>query len=229
MIDYKACRRKGELHRVIFCIFFHKIKSNIHLLKNLVFFASGSGTNFQSVIDAIVRGDINARITGLITNKSGIKSIERAKKHTIPFKILHPDEFESAQKYENVLLEILAQWNPYLIILAGYLLKIPEGVIKHYEGKIINIHPSLLPKYGGKNFYGLNVHKAVIEGGEQESGCSVHVVTEEYDKGPILEQRKVPVYASDTAEKLAARVLEQEHQLLPEVVGNLVEDANYYN
>lgn len=191
-------------------------------MKNIVFFASGSGTNFQSVIDAVESGDIDSRIAGLITNKKGIQSIERAIKHGIPVKVINRGEFESEKQYEKTLLEVLEKWNPYLIVLAGYLLKIPDRLIEKYSGKIINIHPSLLPKYGGKGFYGQKVHEAVLKSGEKETGCSVHVVTKVYDEGPVLAQHKVPVYESDTAEQLAARVLEQEHKLLPEVIKDLV-------
>lgn len=193
-------------------------------MKQLVFFASGSGTNFQSVIDAVETEIIDAEIVGLITNKKNIKALERAKKHKIPSKIVSPIKFKSQQAYENQLMAALEKWNPTLIILAGYLLKIPDSVIGKYEGKIINIHPALLPKYGGKGFYGKKVHQAVLEGDEIESGCSVHIVTKEYDEGPVLAQRKVPVHPTDTPEKLAGRILKQEHILLPEVIQKLVGD-----
>ena len=198
-------------------------------MKKLVFFASGSGTNFQSVIDAVEKGMINAQIAGLITNKKGIKAIERAEKNDIPVQILAPAGFERSAEYEKELLNILERWNPYLIVLAGYLLKIPDLVIEKYEGRIINIHPSLLPDYGGKGFYGMKVHQAVLKGGEIETGCSVHVVTREYDEGPVLAQRKVSVHQTDTPDQLAQRVLEQEHQLLPEVIKHLVDDLKTYS
>lgn len=188
---------------------------------NIVVFASGSGTNFQSIIDAVNEGKINGRIRGLITNKSDIQAIERARKHNIPHITISPDAFDNQLDYVDTLITRLHNWETDLIVLAGYMLKIPSAVIENYERKIINIHPSLLPKYGGKGFYGINVHQAVLENEEQESGCTVHIVTEEYDKGPILAQRKVPVYNTDDAEKLAKRVLKQEHQLLPEVIAKL--------
>lgn len=187
-------------------------------MKQLVFFASGSGTNFQSVIDAVESGEIPARISGLIVNKKNIGALLRAKKHGIPAKVLKPSSFPSQQDYEQKLLATLSKWDPDLIVLAGYLLKIPGSVIKAYPKKIINIHPSLLPKFGGEGFYGERVHEAVISSDETESGCSVHIVDEEYDQGPVLDQRTVPVHPGDTPEKLAERVLEQEHKLLPEVI-----------
>jgi formyltetrahydrofolate-dependent phosphoribosylglycinamide formyltransferase len=190
-------------------------------LINIVVFASGSGTNFQSIIDAIEDGKINGRICGLITNKKDIQSIERARKHDIPHVTISPSDFDNQADYIDALITRLTNWETDLIVLAGYMLKIPSAVIENYEGKIINIHPSLLPKYGGKGFYGIKVHQAVLENEEQESGCTVHIVTEEYDEGPILAQRKVPVYDTDDAEQLAERVLKQEHQLLPEVIAEL--------
>lgn len=195
-------------------------------MKHIVFFASGSGTNFQAVIDAIETGDINARITGLISNKPHIGAIERAQKHGIPTKVMAPSSFSNQEEYEEVMLKKLKQWQPDLIVLAGYLLKIPAVVIRAYPDKIINIHPSLLPKYGGKGFYGLKVHEAVINAGETETGCSVHIVTENYDEGPVIARRTVPVHPDDTPKELAERVLEQEHQLLPDVIRNLLTNLN---
>lgn len=189
-------------------------------MKNIVVFASGSGSNFQSIIDAVESGKINARITGLISNKDGIKALERAEKHNIPTCILNESVFEDYQDYEKELLLQLVDWDTDLIALAGYLRKIPVSVINRYEHRILNIHPSLLPKFGGKGFYGIKVHQAVIASKEAESGCTIHVVTKEFDEGPVLEQSKVPVKSDDTPQTLAARVLEQEHILYPKVIAN---------
>lgn len=194
-------------------------------MNHLVFFASGSGTNFQSVIDAIQSGEIDADIRGLIVNKSGTGAAERARKNGIPVEQINPASFDDTKQYEETLLKVLERWQPDLIVLAGYLLKIPSAVLEAYPEQIINIHPSLLPKYGGKGFYGLKVHEAVIEGGETETGCSVHVVTEKYDQGPVLGQRKVSVRPTDTPERLAKRVLKHEHELLPEVIKNYLSNA----
>ena len=193
---------------------------------NIVVFASGSGTNFQSIIDATEDGQIPGQICGLITNKDGIQAIERAKKHGISYKTLSPSQFNNKSEYTEELLDQLANWNTDLIALAGYLLKVPAEVIQKYEGRILNIHPSLLPKYGGKGFYGLNVHRAVIDNEETESGCTVHLVTEEYDTGPILAQKKVPVKHSDDASSLAERVLKEEHELFPKVIAELADQLN---
>lgn len=187
-------------------------------MKGLVVFASGSGTNFQSLIDAIEKGELSATINGLITDKPDIGSIHRAIDHDIPYKVISPASFENVSDFAERLLQQLDTWNTDLIILAGYLKKIPLKVIEKYENRILNIHPSLLPKYGGKGFYGLNVHRAVIENQEPVSGCTVHLVNEEFDQGPILAQTKVPVQPNDTAESLAARILKQEHKLYPTTI-----------
>ncbi len=190
------------------------------LLKNIVVFASGSGSNFQSIIDAIQAGKIHARITGLISNKKGIKALERAADHSIPTAILSEKDYPSFEEYSNILLEQLFEWDADLIVLAGFLKKIPSNVIQAYQNRILNIHPSLLPKYGGKGFYGLNVHKAVLESGDKVSGCTIHLVSEKYDEGPILDQVNVPVLDGDTPEELASRVLEQEHRTYPLVISD---------
>lgn len=188
-------------------------------MKKLVIFASGSGTNMQAIIDEIKAGEIQAEIAGLIVNKPEIKAIERAKKFNIPVTVI-TDKDEN--NFEDKLKKQLKEWEPDLIVLAGFLKKIPNLIIKEYKNKIINIHPALLPKYGGKGYYGLNVHKAVLESGDNESGCTVHYVNEEYDKGPIIDQAKVPVQSSDTPEILAKRVLKAEHDLLPSVIKKLI-------
>ncbi|MDR8389768.1 phosphoribosylglycinamide formyltransferase [Aliifodinibius sp. S!AR15-10] len=191
-------------------------------MKNIVVFASGSGTNFQAIIDAVEAGQIDARISGLLASKPGIGALERARKHNINTQVLRPSDFDDSSAYEATLLNMLDEWQPNLIVLAGYMLKVPNSVLDRYENKIINIHPSLLPKYGGKGFYGSKVHEAVIANDEEESGCTVHYVTEIYDDGPIIDQIKVPVRDTDDPETLATRVLEQEHKLLPRVIAKLV-------
>jgi len=186
----------------------------------LVVLASGSGSNFQSIINSVKDGTIKgASIEALIAGKSGIEAIERAKKNDIPVYTL-------GAEFESELIEILDELNPDLIILAGFLKKIPSEVIDKYPNKIINIHPSLLPKYGGKNFYGMKVHQAVIEAGDDVSGCTVHYVNEIYDAGKIIDQVTVPVKADDTPETLSKRILKQEHQLYPKVIQKLLNNKN---
>ncbi len=181
--------------------------------------ASGSGSNFQSIIDSIEQGEIKADIAGLIVNNKDAGAIDRAVSHNIPYYNLSG---ENPDSFRNELENQISKWNPDLIVLAGFLRKIPDSIVEKYEKQIINIHPSLLPKFGGKGFYGKRVHKAVIDSGDSQSGCTVHYVNEHYDEGDIIAQKEVPVYHDDTAEKLAKRVLEQEHKLLPAVIKQLL-------
>ena len=190
-------------------------------MKKLVVFASGSGSNFQAIIDGIEKKEINAKISGLITDRFGTGAVERAKKHQIPYVEI---EENNPELFSNIAVEQLNIWKPDFIVLAGFLRKISDEIIHRYPNKIINIHPSLLPKYGGKGFYGLKVHKAVLEAGDLESGCTVHYVNEEYDRGAIIMQQRVDVLENDTPETLAARVLNAEHKLLPTVIKKLLTD-----
>jgi formyltetrahydrofolate-dependent phosphoribosylglycinamide formyltransferase len=195
-------------------------------LLNIVVFASGSGTNFQAIIDAVEAGQIEGRISGLITNKTDIQALERAKNNEIDYTILSPSQFSNPKEYVTRLLQQLESWNTDLIVLAGYMIKVPSEVIKQYKERIINIHPSLLPKYGGKGFFGMRVHEAVINNNESKSGCTVHFVTEKYDDGPVIAQQEVPVKKSDDASSLAKRVLKEEHKLLPKVIAKLSTKLN---
>ncbi|MEX0944650.1 MAG: phosphoribosylglycinamide formyltransferase [Balneolaceae bacterium] len=188
-------------------------------MKKLVIFASGSGSNFQAIIDAIARNELEAQIAGLITNRDETGAAGRAISNNIPVTVIK----DSDPVMLNEKLEAqLSAWNPDLIILAGFLNKIPDKIVRKYHGRIINIHPSLLPKYGGKGFYGRKVHQAVLNSDDKITGCTVHYVNDEYDKGDIIEQSHVEIHPTDTAEKLAARVLKAEHQLLPRVIKKLL-------
>ena len=178
------------------------------------------------MIDAIQDGEIDARINGLITNNPTAKALKRAEQNGIPTRIVPPSSFDDQKKYTDTLLKILAAWEPHLIVLAGYMLKIPVAVLQAYPKRIINIHPSLLPKFGGQGYYGMKVHEAVLQAGESKTGCSVHIVTQAYDEGPVLAQRTVPVKPSDDAETLANRVLGQEHELLPSVIKKYLSTLN---
>ncbi len=188
----------------------------------IVVLASGSGSNFQSIINSINAKIIDASIVRLIASRDGIGAIDKAIKAGIPFAVINKKTFDSTEHFESVLLRELTDAQPDLIVLAGYLVQVPVPIIRAFEGKIINIHPSLLPAYGGKGYYGLKVHSAVIQDKQKESGCTVHMVTEEYDEGPILAQSKVPVLDEDTPESLAARVLAKEHEILPITIKHLL-------
>lgn len=171
-------------------------------MKKIVVLASGSGTNFQSILDADAKGILGGKVLALITNKPDIGAIERAKNAGIPAYIIHAKPEENSTELLNILEKIA----PDLIVLAGFLAKIPDDVLHRFPDSIINIHPSLLPKFGGKGCYGLNVHKAVLATGETESGCTVHFVDGEYDTGRIIAQERVPVLPGDSPEELAKRI-----------------------
>lgn len=185
--------------------------------KRLAVFVSGGGSNFRSIHEAICQGQIHGDIVVLVTDKPSCGGAEYARVEGIPI-ILFP-----SLAVVN-LVTALQEFDIDFIVLAGYLKLIPAELVRAYPRSILNIHPSLLPSFGGKGYYGLKVHKAVIASGARYSGPTVHFVDEEYDMGRILAQRVVPVLANDTAEELAARVLCEEHQLYPDVVSALCEE-----
>jgi phosphoribosylglycinamide formyltransferase 1 len=193
--------------------------------KNIVIFASGTGSNFKALHQAALKREIPARITALISDNPDAGALEYARDHGIKDVVLPPSSFDDANDYLQRLNKILDEESPSLIVLAGYLKKIPDEIVDRYRRRIINIHPALLPKYGGKGWYGMRVHRAVIDNGDKESGCTVHYVTSVYDEGPIIAQVKVPVRKDDTAETLAQRVLNQEHLLYPKVVRFLLSNS----
>lgn len=191
----------------------------------LAVLVSGSGTNLQSVIDAIQSGTLKSQIVCVISNKETAYGLERARRHHIPAYFIDPKE----ASYNEKLLERLQKEKVDLVVLAGYLKIVDPNLIKAYPHRIINIHPSLLPKFGGKGFYGLYVHKAVIEAGEKESGATVHFVDESVDTGEIILQKRLKVAEDDTPERLQTRILEQiEHTLLVEAIQKLEQEESVY-
>ena len=181
----------------------------------LVVFASGGGTNFQRIVDAIERGDLDAEPVGLISNHAEAGALERARRHGIPTEVVDPDAFNQTSDFDDALLEVLHAQEATFVALAGYMRKIPDGVVEAFRGRMVNIHPALLPAFGGRGMYGMNVHRAVIEYGAHWSVAPVHLVDEAYDHGPIVLQEPVPVYPDDTPADLAGRVLAVEHRLYP--------------
>ena len=184
---------------------------------NIVVLASGSGTDFQSIIDGVESGMINGEIKLLITNNPEAYCIERAKKHDIDYRIID-HRGKTREEHEELIAGEIDKYDPDLIVLAGYMRMLTDYFVDRYFGKMINIHPALLPLFGGEGMYGDNVHQAVLDSGMKRSGCSVHFVTNEVDMGPIIDQRCVPVKHDDDIESLSSRVLEEEHKLLPDVV-----------
>ena len=176
---------------------------------------SGGGTNLQAIIDKVQAGEIpQAELVKVISSKEGAFALERAAKAGIATAV--------AKEQEDVLAELKA-CGAEIIVLAGYMRVLSPEIIKNFRNRIINIHPSLIPKYCGKGFYGMRVHTAVIEGGEKESGATVHFVDEGVDTGEIIMQEKVPVLEGDTPEDLAARVLTVEHRILAEGLKKAIE------
>lgn len=190
-------------------------------MKKLAVFVSGGGTDFQSIIDGIENNVIDAEIVLCVASKPGIFAIERAKKHGIPFAVFDKSDYPSSEAMFCGISRKLDVFGVELIVLAGYLTILAPSFVKKYKGKIINIHPSLIPKYCGDGYYGLRVHRAVLAAGETKSGATVHYVDEGIDTGDIIQQGEVPVLPADTPETLAARVLELEHKLLPDVLKKL--------
>ena len=187
-------------------------------MKRIAVFASGSGSDFQSVIDANEREPF-CEISLLVASKAGIGAVDRAERHGIAHIVCSKKDFSSAEEMgERLIAECRARGIDYIIVLAGYLSMVPENLIRAYPDAIINIHPSLIPAFCGKGFYGLNVHRAAVGYGVKISGLTVHFVDEQYDSGAIILQRAVPVADDDTPESLQARILEEEHRALPEAV-----------
>ncbi len=189
-------------------------------MKKIAVFASGGGTDFQSVIDANEKESF-CEIAMLIASKSGIGAIERAEKHNIPFYVFSKQNYDDLEILYAELSRLLDESKVDYIVLAGWLKIIPESFIKAFSDRIINIHPSLIPAFCGAGYYGLKVHKAVIEYGAKISGCTVHFVNEIPDGGAIIAQRAVEVDDGDTPESLQAKILEEEHRLLPYCVKKL--------
>ena len=183
---------------------------------SIAVFASGGGTNLQALIDASKGGILSGRVAAVISNNSGAYALERARKENIPAYHISGKIYPERARLVSRLFEVFDENNISLVVLAGYMKLVPTEVVRRYRSRIINIHPALLPKYGGEGMYGINVHKAVLESGDQISGATVHLVDEIYDHGAILIQRTVPVLPDDTPESLAARVLKVEHKILPE-------------
>ena len=181
-------------------------------------FASGSGSNFKSIHQKIKEGKINGKIKLVISNNPKSGALKYAISKGIPIFVHNQLRFPGEIKYCQSLSNELIKVNAKLLVLAGYMKKIPDEIVAHFERRIINIHPSLLPKFGGKGFFGMNVHRAVIQLKEKESGASVHFVNQNYDDGPIVAQSAIAVKDDDSPEELAARVLVEEHKLYPEVV-----------
>lgn len=191
---------------------------------NIAVFASHNGSDLQAIIDECKSGNLNARVCAVISNNSSARALSRARDNQIPAFHISEVSVSVDESVDSAILKVLENERIDIIILAGYLKKLGESILKKYSGHIYNIHPSLLPKFGGRGMYGINVHKAVLAAGEEETGITIHEVNEKYDDGKIVAQTRVPVYSGDTPELLAERVLENEHVFLRRILQKIVDE-----
>jgi len=188
-------------------------------MKRVVIFASGSGSNAENLIKFFHNSD-NASVVQVLTNNPHAKVLDRCKRLKVSALSFNRIAFTQTED----VLNILKSSNPDLIVLAGFLWKFPENILKNFPNKVINIHPALLPKFGGKGMYGMNVHKAVVENKETETGITIHYVNENYDEGAIIFQAKCKVEASDSAEDVATKIHKLEMEHFPKVVDDLLKN-----
>ena len=181
-------------------------------LSKIVILISGSGSNLQSFIDACSTGIVDGKIMAVISNRPGVKGLDRASAADIPNIVIDHRAFQSREEFDQHLAEVITSFTPDLVVLAGFMRILTDGFVNQFIGKLINIHPSLLPAYPG-----LNTHQRAIEAGDSTAGATVHFVTSELDGGPAILQAAVPILPKDTAVDLAARVLIVEHEIYPVV------------
>lgn len=179
----------------------------------IVVLISGNGSNLQAIIDRIEDGKLNGQIVAVISNSPQAYGLERARLSGIPQYCLDHREYPTREDYDRALMKLIDDHDAELVVLAGFMRILTEGFVQHYVGRMLNVHPSLLPKYKG-----LNTHQRAIDAGDTEHGASVHFVTPELDGGPVIVQSKVPVFTDDSASELATRVQEQERNMYPLVV-----------
>ncbi|MGG4662876.1 phosphoribosylglycinamide formyltransferase [Providencia vermicola] len=182
-------------------------------MKKIVVLISGSGSNLQSIIEGCQSGTIKGRIVAVVSNQNTAYGLVRAQQAGIPAACLDAKAYSNRQAYDAALLALIEQYQPDLVVLAGFMRILSPEFVTHFTGKLLNIHPSLLPKYPG-----LHTHRKALENGDKEHGTSVHFVTEELDGGPVILQAKVPIFPEDTEEDLIERVKTQEHAIYPLVV-----------
>ena len=186
--------------------------------------ASGRGSNFKAILEAIEEGRLDADARLLLVNKRDAGALSIAREHDVPTVVVSKQEFDTRERFLETMLSTLNEHGVEFIALAGYMKKVPQEIISAYRHRIVNIHPALLPLFGGKGMYGHHVHEAVVERGCKVTGVTVHIVDEVYDHGPIVAQRCIPVEEEESPESLAARVLKIEHQLYAETLQLFAED-----
>jgi phosphoribosylglycinamide formyltransferase-1 len=189
-------------------------------MKNIVILISGRGSNMEAIVQACARENWPARVAAVVSNKATASGLQFAAQEGIATAALDHKQFDSREAFDAELMKVIDGFAPDVVVLAGFMRILTEGFVRHYEGRLINIHPSLLPA-----FPGLHTHERALEAGCKVAGATVHLVTPELDHGPVIAQAVVPVLPDDTPETLAERVLEQEHQIYPRAVRWLVEGA----
>ncbi|MGD1119485.1 MAG: phosphoribosylglycinamide formyltransferase [Dehalococcoidales bacterium] len=189
---------------------------------NIGFIASHNGTNMQAVIKACKEGVLKANPVVVISNNGDSGALLKAKREGIPYYHLSRKTHPVPEQLDNEILNALVSNQVDLVILAGYMCRLGTKTLKYYKGRVINIHPALLPKHGGEGMYGLKVHQAVLASGEKETGVTIHLTDEDYDHGAIIAQSRVPVLPGDTVEVLSERVLEREHSFLVETIDKII-------
>ena len=181
----------------------------------LAVFASGRGSNFKAILDAVHRDALQLEVVLCLSDREDAGALEHAMQHGVPTRVLQPKSYATESECADAMMRALDEHGANFIALAGFMRKIAPAVTAAYSGRIVNIHPALLPAFGGKGMYGRRVHEAVVAYGVHWTGATVHLVDDQYDNGPIVVQEPVPVLASDTPDDVAARVLEVEHRLYP--------------
>ena len=190
---------------------------------NVVILVSGGGTNLQAIIDAVENDTItNTKIVGVISNNKNAYALERAKKHGIANCCISPKDYADRATFNQKFLEKMDELNPDLIVLAGFLVRVPDLLLHAYPDKIINIHPALLPKFGGKGMYGDRVHQAVVAAGEKESGITIHYINEHYDEGDTIFRATCPVLPTDSPGDVAEKVHALEYEHFPRVIEQII-------
>jgi len=180
--------------------------------------ASGRGSNFSAILNSIKKHELDARINVLISNRKNAGALEIADQNQIPAVFISQKKFKDSVRFDEQILKTLKKYNVNFVVLAGYMRLLTKELVKQFQNRILNIHPALLPSFGGKGMYGHHVHEAVLKCGCKVSGVTVHLVDEIYDHGPIIKQKCVSVLEDDTPDSLAARVLKQEHKIYAEAL-----------
>ena len=192
-------------------------------MNNLVVFASGGGSNFRNIFKNTQNNKIeDCKVSLLVSNNSNSNAILYAKEQEIDTFIINQQRYTEEQEYVKALINKISQYHPRLVVLAGYMKLIPKKIINRFKNKIINIHPGKLPEFGGKGYYGMNVHRAVIDSGAKSTAVTVHHVNEEYDRGMIIYEEIIDVMEDDTPETLSERVLKYEHKIYSDVINKII-------